>query len=369
MSLEAVQQTLNDRPNEGPCCWSCFRLDKIGVKYENAKFPVFYDRQSQLTYGEPLAKSDEDVRGVMFSLFIGATVVVALRMAYRSITLLTGDFIRAGYELATREQELEDLTNAQAAAEHEVIAPKGLVMAQDASRVVEFAASSFAFKVIKYSLLQLVKNIVKIVAYPFAWIALEVSALYGIVHTWDGRVLVTQMEHAFSRDIVSESDSGPFAELRLRISDYVAICMAPEEIWDERNLYIVLPSYNPDSFLSIRRYLTSYVTGRRDFFDKVGVYEDLIKCLKALKQEFKDHDTTTRNKAKQRKSLGHNIEDIEALRKEEYKQLCTETHNKLMEMRIAVEKMVEERKYIASVNEQGEKLQKMFLAGATRLDT
>src|SRR3990167_4358696 len=80
-------------------------------EYRNAdKDPgkgIWTNQTTKRVYGTPNKDDLLSIREKFFGLLLGIAPIVAWRMTYRCITLLTGDFIRSGHEFGQEEWQLK----------------------------------------------------------------------------------------------------------------------------------------------------------------------------------------------------------------------------------------------------------------------
>lgn len=219
-----------------------------------------------ITYRK-LQGTDCDIRWTCFGLFIGiAPITVALRMPYRTVTLLTGDFFRAGYQLAEREWRLVRQT-AKKAGQPEPSQCRRYLL------------------VMKHSLWQLAKNIAKIVTYPIAAIAMTFAAFYGLVfHPLDGKAMYSTVENLWARDLIDVTHK---SESQLRIGDYLALCMVSQDVWDQQNFYRTFDGYDPEDYRSLQHDIILEIKNNREFLVREFGEKD-VKELETLIQSTKE---------------------------------------------------------------------------------
>ena len=128
---------------------------------------------------------------------------------------------------------------------------------------------SYSLIVAKHVLWQLVKNIVKIVTYPIALIGLLLASLYGMIDPINGRAFIASIEDAWSRDTISEEDA--LCHHAFRFGEYMAICMQPKDVWDQKNIYHVAADYHPRSLRSLLRQIHTMLKDKKRFFRNEGI--------------------------------------------------------------------------------------------------
>lgn len=209
------------------CIPSCFGWDNqrdfVSDRYRRGYMQNIKTGQR---FGIAFKHSTCNIRITFGRLFIVNPLLTAIRMPLRVVSLLSGDFARRGRDVARREWELE--RQAWSLYEHKHAPPP--------------SRGSLRCKIVVRSLCELVKNIIKIVLYPLAMVAFAFAALYGcIIHPLDGMQMWSAIEHAWSRDgIVMESRRWHYY---YRATDYIAICMQPENVWHDVNFYTFASSY------------------------------------------------------------------------------------------------------------------------------
>lgn len=232
------------------------------------------DRSSGDLFGAVDPDSDCEIRQKMFALLIVQAPAMGLgRIPARIFALLTGDFIAAGIHFAKKEWHLE----------RQLWSLSGNRKGKPPGKCALYG------KIIKHSLWQLIKNIVKIATYPIAIVGLQFAALYGLFNPLDGRKLWAMIEHAWSRDYIGEG-------WRWKDCDYLAPCMQPKRVWDQRNFYSSFS--DPRTLRSLLLEIVNIVRENRVFFERENVdphamtkqFESFRKKVQRLSK--KDHDET-----------------------------------------------------------------------------
>lgn len=210
----------NDLLIDRPCFPSCHKWVPVEHK-ENA---VMNSSTGEI-YNEHLNYSSMTVRknhAILFS--VQSLVIVFLRIPYRVYTLFTGDFLTAARTLAIQQIQLE-------------LQEWSLGIVKNFSRDERYTTL-----VRKYAVIQLAKNIAKVVFYPLAAVGLQLASLYGcFLNPWDGRVFYAYIERAFARDAIEVPRYIPLKNCGwslylYRISEILGICMQPSEVWEDNNI-------------------------------------------------------------------------------------------------------------------------------------
>lgn len=191
------------------------------------------------TYGHVSKDAPHIIRTKCLFLSLGFIPVVAIRMAYRTCTLLTGDFIRAGCEKANAEWQLKSQEWSISEDHTKPLPSRSLIVA-------------------KHVLMQLIKNVIKIATYPIALIGLVCASLYGIIDPINGRRMIAAIEHAWSRDTVACS---------VTYGEYLAVCMQPKDVWDQKNIYQGAAHYHPQFLRNLLREIDQTLKEKQQFFE------------------------------------------------------------------------------------------------------
>lgn len=228
--------------------WKDKRIDDIGT---------VKDKQTKRTYGSATKDPNWQLRFKFTELTIfQLPVSLCLRIPCRIITLISGDFVWEGLYLAEKEWQLE--RQQWSLSDSEKPAP---------------SERDLCTKKAYYISLQFIKNIAKIVSYPLAMIALEFASLYGLfIHPLDGRKLFSTIEEFWSRYTFSDSDI-PF------FGDFIAPCMQPKDVWENRNLYgNDLDSPQSDFYCAAQR-VSRLMRDRETFFKNEKVFDCVQESL------------------------------------------------------------------------------------------
>jgi hypothetical protein len=198
---------------------------------------------SQTVYAS--GDSDQDIRLKMVALSLGQAPIMSIRMLGRIGAIFRGDFVRAGRHFAEKAWKLERQTWS--------LNPNPKALPPD--------ESSLRNKVILHTIWQLIKNIVKIVTYPLAMIALQFAALYGIINPADGRRMFSAIEHAWSRDYFEPDWCWQFL-------DYLAPCMQPKDVWESRNFYAAQEGHDSGDYRSILLNISNKIKDNIQFYER-----------------------------------------------------------------------------------------------------
>jgi hypothetical protein len=161
-----------------------------------------------------------------------AFVMAFVRIPLRIISLAAGDFAYGGYQLAKREWRAHWIESQVARGR----SPTKLL---------------FAALVVKESLKQLIKNIIKIALFPIAIIGLQLGAVCGLLvdPEW-GRAIFGFTERVWARDFI------PVMGL-MNVTDFLAPCMQKKSVWRSYNFYEVGP-YDRRDWRSVVRDIEHY---------------------------------------------------------------------------------------------------------------
>ena len=202
-------------------------------------------------YGKDSKDNLLSLRAKFFVLLLSIAPLIAIRITYRSITLLTGDFIRSGRELAQEEWQIKSQKWSLS----------------EASTPCPNRSSIIA----KHVLWQLAKNVAKIVTYPIALVGLLLASLYGIFDPINGRAWFAAIEETWSRDALHLSKGDLFSSLGFRLGEFIAICMQPKDVWNAKNFYQGVPYYHPETLRSLLLSIQFLIEKKNLFFNKEGV--------------------------------------------------------------------------------------------------
>lgn len=186
--------------------------------------------------------------------------MVATKLPLRVYHLITGESIKNGRQLA-REKWLND---------------------PDRDNI---SLDSLTRKEIVF---QIVKDIIKIVLLPFELIALEFSALVGIVLPYDGRKMFCDIEDFFASPFMRRWEDNP-RNVLFRHNEYCAPCMQDTENFISKNLNKV---HDADKYSNnqIEYRLKKKISRLSPFLRSVGVEVDKLKQdLKDISPEYIDN--------------------------------------------------------------------------------
>lgn len=234
--------------------------------YEWEKIPVtkrYRDKISGDIYGTMATDNEQGIREKLGLLaVIQAPFGLFVRIPYRVMGVLRGDFFSEGCHKAKREWKLE--------------------------RQVAYLGGNpvpgrvaFVTKASGKILWQLAKEIAKIVTYPLAIVALEFAALYGLFRPLDGRAMYASIEHFWSSNSIATfswiNEKNSFD--KIRYGNYLAACLQPRRVLDDSNLYRAFPNFTKDSTKSQLLELKNYFMLNREFFSREGFEFDLEKKI------------------------------------------------------------------------------------------
>lgn len=296
-------------------CPTLYKWEQVSDSYR------FRDKKSGDIFGSVSADRLNEIRSKMTLLALAqAPVGLFIRIPYRILALLSGDFVREGYDKAEKEWKLERQ------------------VAYLDNKPVPSGNFTFGLKVSKKILWQLAKNVVKITTYPLALIAMEFAALYGIFQPLTGRAIYASIEHAWSRDWVaissrSEDKNSP---LKIKFGDYFAPCLQPKRVVDEVNLYRMCNEYNSQSLNRQLHELRNFFAENREFFSNEGLAHvgEKVEGYLLNKRCFNHYNSDTLSKEeKQAKvmkallKLTEVLKRIEELRELSIQGRCTDYHS------------------------------------------
>ncbi len=193
-------------------------------------------------YGAESRDTDNEIRFKAAGLFMGQALnTIILRIPYRIFQLCTGDFVHAGRVLGERKWNAAVLRY-------------GINGSQG-------KAPSFNGIVRKEICWQFVKNIVKIVTYPLAIVAMQFATLLAIISPVPGRRLIALIEEAWSREFFICNNY-----TMLRVSEFLAFCLQPQRVWRESNIYRCDPYYEEFSLPSVLTTLNKEIELNRGYY-------------------------------------------------------------------------------------------------------
>lgn len=230
------------------------------------------DKQTNELYGV-IDYSDLGITRVFNTLSLTQIPHTAfIRLPKRIKELLRGTFIDIGCAQAEYEWLKENSKRSQA------------------GEVVSIA--SLYWKIFKKCVAALAKEIAKIVTFPIAMIAQEFAALYGaLINPLDARKLWAKLEYTWNVsdpvDIYSSvaSECQNFDVFADHLT-FLAPCMQPKSVWDERNLYRIISS-DPESIKSLLLRIHRQLHQQIDFLEAEGLEVTHTLCeLDALQKLF-----------------------------------------------------------------------------------
>lgn len=256
-------------PGARPVAVSCYDWDDTRTYHVNGKVLSGHvqDKQTHEIYRNA-RYNDLDLTHIFQNLVVfQIPYMLGIRLQRRIINLLQGDFIFKGYQQAEHEWLTENSKNSQAWSPHFtwISPPVGYT-------------SLYTNTIIKI-LWELVKEIAKIVTYPFAMIALEYSALHGVfINPQDGRKMWSSIEYVWSvSDPVDNTDQ---IDVCLDSLHFLAPCLQPDNVWEERNLFRTKTMYHAGTLRSRMCAIKHNLLANRNFYDQEGL--DVKRILKSL---------------------------------------------------------------------------------------
>ncbi|MBA3958414.1 MAG: hypothetical protein H0X51_08515 [Parachlamydiaceae bacterium] len=164
---------------------------------------------------------------------LAACTLSVIRLAYRVVAICCGDFLFVGHTKAT------DLWMQKRLKWAEENCSKS---AASGGRASVIGNRVFYQEWAKASLIELIKNVVKVVTYPLAIVGLILSSGYGaLINPLDGRIVVAKIEEMWSRDGMYVSKKNKImcalSLVNLQLGDYLAFCMQPQRVWTHHDFY------------------------------------------------------------------------------------------------------------------------------------
>lgn len=221
-------------------------------------------------------KTDNEIRKSLSSLFaftiFPLPLLIPARMIARIITLLTGDFFRAGVKFGTEEFLLAKAKNP--------------TLSNHRHRLL----------IAKHVTWQLVKNIVKIATMPIALVGLGFASFYGaVINPHDGRLMFSTIEELWSRDII-EICSNKHLRWLIIVTDFAGRCMLPKQTWDEKNLYRSFDDYHKDTIRAKFQTILARLKVNREFYRLSGVpVDEILQHLDRFRNDIRSVSTDDRS--------------------------------------------------------------------------
>lgn len=241
-------------------------------KVEDDKGLVVKDVSTGAVYGHCTRDSVLGIRVKCLSVFIGQGLVkLIMCLSIRIHSLCSKDYAIAGKILGEREWHIERQKWS-----------KGLIPnLPNEKRRLEL--------IDKHTNNQLIKNIVKIVTLPLAIVGLQLAALYGLLlNPWDGRKMIANVEATWCRDINTLTSDDFKNDLVMRCGEILAICMQPEDVWNDYNLYPFVGNHPKGTIRSEIREISVLARKEKEFFEGEGInISEVLTQIKLLKETVK----------------------------------------------------------------------------------
>jgi len=232
-------------------------------------------------------------RGKFARIVIAQPFVVIPRLVYRTVSLLTGDFIQPGMEKGLYAHQLKQ--------------QQWLAGPRDISQFPGGAIQQR--EILKGIAVEFCKNTAKIALYAVVAIPLWAIAFYGLLcNPYDADVFFGTIENWTARDFIPISKNPRWRLWQLQIGDYIAFCKQTNDVLDQKHLHRVFKSYHPETLRSLMRFLRVELQNKKAFFsnEKISVdeicsslrlYKDQLKPIsKSDSAELKDDGTLKREK-------------------------------------------------------------------------
>ncbi len=194
--------------------------------------------------------------------FVQALFMTFVRIPYRIFQLCKGDFIHAGRVLGERKWNAAVLNYGLTSSIGEAPNLKSIVR--------------------KEICWQFVKNIVKIVTYPLAIVALQFAALVAIISPVPGRRFFALVEDLWSREffVIKKNEN------EIKVSEYIARCFLPMRVWRRLELHRMFSDYRKESIRTRLTVLQNEIELNRGYYD-IPVNDEMNgKQLKSLQDYF-----------------------------------------------------------------------------------
>jgi len=217
-------------------------------------------------YGTIASSKDKEspicaTRGKFAQIVIAQPLVIVPRLVYRTISLLTGDFIQPGIENGLRAHQVKQQRSP--------------------------GTSSLQKEILKGIAVEFIKNTAKIALYAAVAIPLWAIAFYGLLcNPYDADVFFGTIENWTARDFIPLSQNPRWRKLQLQIGDYVAFCKQTNGILDRKNIYRVWPDYNPGTLRSQMRFISVELQNKKAFFSNEQIAVDAVcSSLRVYKEK------------------------------------------------------------------------------------
>lgn len=221
------------------------------------------DDESQEVYGALTNDTELDIRMKCLAAAIMSPLVVGLRMCYRVFLIFQGNSFVHVYQAAERgwnEKRYDAVFR---------------------SSFDQAPTEDDLFKdVVQQQLISLIKDIVKIVTYPLAWIALEFSALLGLVFPMHGRLFFTSIEQFYSTEYLPDQSCLPAGE-KMRVCNYMAPCFLPLSIWQQKHLFSLYPRFDSRMIKSVFLEAKNYYEVNAAFLSPI-IGQKLQQCQRFI---------------------------------------------------------------------------------------
>lgn len=215
--------------------------------------------------------TSNQIKAKLTQMFFAQIPLAIVRPVLRLLNLLDGDFIETGKDRASKELELEKQAWSQ-------------------SKITFFPGESRRLWLIgKNVFIQLVKNVAKLVFQPLSSVGLIFASLYGIlINPWDGREYFASIEYAFARDLPT-NNNGVNNSL-YRYSDILGVCMQPERVWVDLNLFKhVFKKYHADTLRSKLSEVNKFLINNKQYYINENInVDELLNRLSYYKNSVKD---------------------------------------------------------------------------------
>lgn len=229
-----------------------------------------YNRKGRVQSGRYTVKGTDDVYGVVphtnaefqqiFQTLASTQLLYMtfVRIPNRIYNMINGNFIHYTYESAELAWLAKNSKKSQIGK--------------------TFGSAGRLYQHISIAIWELAKEIIKIVTYPLAIVALQFSALYGyFIHPLDGLRMWSFVESTWSCSIKNKH---VYLACDDAMQQALAPCMHTKRFWDEKNLYAFQAYYHPYTLRSRILEINQLLTSQKNFLENEGL--DVARTLSQM---------------------------------------------------------------------------------------
>lgn len=267
MSSEVINPNFQANKPCFPGCMEWRPVKNVG--------PAIQKANTAKTYGLILPTQSVTIRKIFSGLFFIQIPLTLIRIPMRIGGLCMGDFIESGRKLAHKKWHMQ-----------------GQIWYLDRTNK---KPGNLTLLVVRYVLQELVKNIAKIVLYPIAAVGMMLASIYGAVfNPWDARDFYGDIERTFARELPEPSKRGFAFKIAYRLSDYFAICMQPDPIWEDNHFMLTLRNTSSQTIRASLRTLSATLREHQECLKNEGFMSaealDFLHYLKVNAYRFSESE-------------------------------------------------------------------------------